>query len=276
MAAKSAGAGSPDAIQARRLAKDGAGAHSKSVGTLVKALDILNAMSAASAMSVAQIAAAVRLNRTTTHRIVQTLASYGYVQALPQKGFYAVGFKVLPLAGQLLDSNRVRVAALPHLNDLAMKAGERVNLGVLFDGELLYIAGIEKPSLPNVYSRFGKRAPVHCCSLGKAILAFLPAAAADEILAARGLVRETEGTIVDRAALAADFAATRSRGYALDREEHLPNTFCIAAPIFDAARLPIAAVGVSGGNLDNILAQADNVRLAAEIVTHVLAPAVAV
>ena len=244
----------------------------KSVRTLAKGLDILNALGDTNAMTVAEIAATVGLNRTTTHRIVQTLARYGYLQPLARKSTYGIGFRVLPLAGQVLDNNRVRLAALPHLNALAATAGERVNLGVLVDGEMLYIAGIEKPSLPNVYSRFGKRAPAHCSSLGKAILAFLPEDAADAILAMRPLIRQTPHSIVDPQALRADFAETRSRGYALDHEEHILNCYCIAAPIFDASQTPIAAVGVSGNRLQNILAQAENVRLTAEIITHILAP----
>ena len=268
-----AGEERPKAKAPARATKDGSRSQAKSVGALVKALDIMNALGDTNAMSVAQIASVVGLNRTTTHRIVQTLSSYGYLQPLGQKSTYGVGLRVLPLAGQLLDNNRVRLAALPHLNALAAKAGERVNLGVLIDGELLYLAGIEKPSLPNVYSRFGKCAPVHCCSLGKAILAFMPRKAADTVLDQRPLVRKTPNTIVDRGALRKDFDETRKRGYAIDQQEHIANTFCIAAPIFDGSQTPIAAVGITGNNLENILAQAGSVRLTAEIIAHILAPA---
>ena len=62
---------------------------------------------------------------------------------------------------------------------------------------------------------------------------------------------------------------------ALDQQEHILNCYCVAAPIFDASQTPIAAVGVSGNRLQNILAQAENVRLTAEIITHILAPAAA-
>ena len=41
---------------------------------------------------------------------------------------------------------------------------------------MLYLAGVEKPSLPTIYSRFGKTSPAYCSAIGKAILAHLPEA----------------------------------------------------------------------------------------------------
>jgi DNA-binding IclR family transcriptional regulator len=243
-----------------------------SVLTLVKALDVLEAVAAASGMTVAEIAAKVGLNRTTTHRLVQTLKQLHYLQPSPGGRGFEVGLKLLPLAAQQLDSNRVRLAALPHLNALAQQAGERVNLGVLFGGELLYLAGVEKPSLPNMYSRFGKLAPIHCSSLGKAIIAQYPRAELAALLGDKPLIRQTENTLVSIDALMADLEETRKRGYAFDNQEHLPNVWCIAAPVFDGGTRPIAAVGISGSDRERVVGMAEKVKLTAEVITHVLSP----
>ena len=242
-----------------------------SVLTLVKALDVLEAVAGASGMTVAEIAAKIGLNRTTTHRLVQTLKQLHYLQPSQSGRGFEVGLKLLPLAAQQLDSNRVRLAALPHLNALAQQAGERVNLGVLFGGELLYLAGVEKPSLPNMYSRFGKLAPIHCSSLGKAIIAQYPANELRALLSGHPLVRQTENTIVEVGALMHDLEETRKRGYAFDNQEHLPNVWCIAAPVFDGVQ-PIAAVGISGSDRDRVISMVDKVRQTAEVITHVLSP----
>jgi DNA-binding IclR family transcriptional regulator len=247
---------------------------SPAVLTLVKALDVLEAVAGGSSLTVAEIAAKVRLNRTTTHRLVQTLKQLDYLQPSANGRGFEIGLKLLPLAAQHLDNNKVRLAALPHLNALAQQAGERVNLGVLFNRELLYLAGVEKPSLPAMYSRFGKLAPVHCSSLGKAIIAQLPEDELRSWLGQQPLLRQTEHTIVDLDALLADLAETRRRGYAIDNQEHLPNTWCIAAPVFDGGgNRPIAAVGISGSDREHVLAMADKVKLTAEVITHVLSPA---
>jgi IclR family KDG regulon transcriptional repressor len=239
------------------------------VRSLIKSLSILDALGDENFLTAAKVAARVGLNRTTTYRILQTLVARGYVRAVPGNG-YAIGPKVLPIAAQQLDNNRVRLAALPQLSVLAKRIGERVNLGVLFDNALLYIAGIEKPSLPNIYSRFGHRAPLHCCSLGKVIIAFSGPEVLEQLLSGP-LLRYTANTITDPEMLRADILETRHRGHAIDRAEHLPGTFCAAAPILDAHHRPVAAIGISSNDLEKVMNGIDEVRLSAEIVSHVLA-----
>ena len=258
--------------RARRTAATEETRGSPAVLTLVKALDVLEAAASAQGMTVAEIAAKVGLNRTTTHRIVQTLRQLNYLQPAAGGRGLEIGLKLLPLAARNLDSNRVRLAALPHLSALAQLAGERANLGVLFDGELLYLAGVEKPSLPNVYSRFGKLAPIHCCSLGKAIVAFYPSDERRAMLEARPLVRQTRNTIVEPDALLRDLDETRRRGYAIDDQEHVDQIRCIAAPVFDGDRRPAAAIGISASDRERVLGMAEQVKQTAEVISHMLTP----
>ena len=240
--------------------------------TLVKALDVLETVAGGRSMTVAEIATKVGLNRTTTHRLVQTLMQQHYLQPSENGHGVEIGLMLLPLAARQLDTNRVRLAALPHLSTLAQQAGERVNLGVLFEGELLYLAGVEKPSLPNMYSRFGKLAPIYCSSLGKAIIATYPEAETRAMLSRTPLVRQTANTLTDIDAILADLAETRRRGYAIDNQEHLVNVWCIAAPVYDGGASAIAAVGISGSDSERVLAMADKVKLTAEVISHVLTP----
>ena len=131
------------------------------------------------------------------------------------------GYSVLQLAGRLLDSNRLRLEALPHLESLARSCGERSNLGILHRGQLLFLAGVEKPSLPTIYSRFGKTAPAYCVSLGKAILAELPQARARRISRRPAAARRTPNTITQQSALRKELAKIKRQGYAVDREEYI-------------------------------------------------------
>lgn len=238
--------------------------------TLVKALNVLEAIAETPGQTVAEVSVKVGLNRTTTHRLIRTLHQLDYLQNHPGGRGFEVGMKLLPLASQHLDNNRVRLAALPHLNTLAQSTGERVNLGVIFQGQVLYLAGVEKPTLPNMYTRFGKLAPQHCSSLGKAMLAHLPPNVADHILRSQHLVSQTPHTIIDPDILASDLAATRERGYAIDDQEHLPNVYCIAAPVFGSKRNAVAAVGISGSNRERVLMMSAQVCSCAEVISHIL------
>lgn len=239
------------------------------VKSLRKALGVLTAVAGAGRpLTVAEVAVNAGIARPSAYRFVQTLAAAGFLAQDPVDGRLSIGFAVLPLASSLLDRNRLRIEALPHLHNLASKTGERANLGILYRDCVLYIAGVEKPALPTIYSRFGKNAPAHCCSLGKAILAFLPEAEVRELLSRKPLTAYTPTTITSRAAFMKELAETRQRGYAIDRAEHVSGSYCVAAPIFDAGNQPIGAIGVSGRELQPMLKHHDLVRQTAEIVSH--------
>jgi IclR family acetate operon transcriptional repressor len=251
---------------ARRSGENDASA----VKTLRKALAILDAFAAAEIpLTVAEVAIRAGVTRPTAHRLVQTMIADGYLTQNPRDGRISPGYSVLQLAGGLLDTNQMRIEALPHLEALAREIGERANLGILHRNQLLYLAGVEKPSLPTIYSRFGKTAPAYCASLGKAILANLPESELKVYFAQVPLVRRTKNTITDEAVLRKELAEVRRKGFAIDREEHIPGLFCVASAILlDGA--PIGAIGVTGRALEPLTQQVETIQHTAEVISHVL------
>ena len=96
------------------------------VKSLKKALDIMEFVSESNnSPSIVQIANHLKLNRTTTYRLVHTLHSQGYLKKDGDKNGYQIGLRLLPLAARLLDSDILRKEALPHLQELAQKTGIR-------------------------------------------------------------------------------------------------------------------------------------------------------
>jgi len=87
---------------------------------------------------------------------------------------------------------------------------------------------------------------VHCTSVGKAILAFLPEERIADIIRRTKFERFTHRTIATPDALRAEIEKTKRRGYAVDDEELEEGLRCIAVPLLDAQRQPVAAVSVSG------------------------------
>jgi DNA-binding IclR family transcriptional regulator len=82
--------------------------------------------------------------------------------------------------------------------------------------------------------------------VGKAILAFLPEDRINEVMRRIRFERYTHRTIATVEALRAEIEKTRRRGYAVDDEELEEGLRCIAVPVLDAERMPVAAVSVSG------------------------------
>jgi DNA-binding IclR family transcriptional regulator len=95
-------------------------------------------------------------------------------------------------------------------------------------------------------TRVGASNPLHCTSVGKAILAFLPEERIADILRRIRYERFTNRTIATAEALRVEIEKTRRRGYAVDDEELEEGLRCIAVPVLDAQRQPVAAVSVSG------------------------------
>jgi DNA-binding IclR family transcriptional regulator len=111
---------------------------------------------------------------------------------------------------------------------------------------VIYIDKIEPARSVRMITRVGASNPVHCTSVGKAILAFLPEDRANEVVRRTRFERFTHRTIANEEALRVEMEKTRRRGYAVDDEEFEEGLRCIAVPLLDAQRLPVAAVSISG------------------------------
>jgi IclR family transcriptional regulator, acetate operon repressor len=130
--------------------------------------------------------------------------------------------------------------AAASLRRLADESGETVNLMVPTPGGTEAIAQEDGRHLLGATSWIGRDIPDHASAAGKVFLAY-------GVAEARPLLeRFTERTLVDRAALEADLAAVRERGYATLVDELEPGLSVVAAPVFDAAGTAVAALAVSG------------------------------
>jgi DNA-binding IclR family transcriptional regulator len=128
---------------------------------------------------------------------------------------------------------------------------------------VVYIDQAEGSRSLRMFTQPGQRALAHTTASGKAILAFR---VADELEAMFPAVLErlTSKTIGTLAALASDLERVRTRGYAIDHEEHEDGVSCVAAPIRNGAGTPVAAVSVSGPTPRII--SADTTRLGERVV----------
>lgn len=90
---------------------------------------------------------------------------------------------------------------------------------------------------------------MHCTSVGKAILASLPANEVVEILQRKGMPKHTDKTITDKDLFLEELNQVRQKGYALDLEENETGITCIAVPIYDHLGTVAGAVSISGPTL---------------------------
>jgi len=206
-------------------------------------LDIL--LQHGSTIHMTEIAEKLGLYPSTTHRILDTLKHWGYIEQDPHTQKYRLGLKLLELGMAKLHQMDLAREATPYLKELVKQCNETVHLGVLEEGEVLYLAKEESSQTIRMISYVGKRAPLHCTALGKVLIAYLSAEERKKILEEKVLPRLTENTITDKMELEQELDKVREQGFALDREENEKDVRCVAAPIRNYQGEIIAALSIS-------------------------------
>ncbi|PAE23725.1 IclR family transcriptional regulator [Bacillus sp. 7894-2] len=217
------------------------------VKSVSRALDIITLISLKkNGLGVTEIANQIDINKSSVYRILSTLVQYGYIEQDTETGKYKLGYKFLEISSKLLESIDLRAEARPFLQELENETNEVIHLVVYDQGEVVYIEKLEGNETLRMHSKVGKRAPMHCTSVGKAILAHLPSSIVFDILERKGMPVHTDKTITDKDEFMKELGQVRQKGYALDLEENEYGITCVAVPIFDHLGKVIAAVSISG------------------------------
>jgi len=216
------------------------------IKVLDKTFSILNILlQHDSSMHITEISEKLELYPSTTHRILDTLKHWGYVEQDLKTQKYRLGLKALELGMAKLHQMDLVKEATPYLKELVKLCNETVHLGVREEGEVLYLAKEESSQTIRMISYVGKRAPLYCTALGKVLLAYLSAEERKKILGEKALPRLTENTITDKRQLEKELDKVREQGFALDQEENEKDVRCMAAPIRNYQGEVIAALSIS-------------------------------
>lgn len=237
--------------------------------SLIKGLSLLNLFSVADyELSISEMARTSGIPKSTTHRLVTDLVTWGALERGP-KG-YRLGVRLFEL-GHLVPAQRtLRELAVPYAHNLNEVTGLTSNLAVRDKHEIIYLEKVSRRDLLVPHSRLGGRLPLHCTALGKAILGFSHHDFVESVLQGP-LARRSPKTITDSAALRQELAAVRETKVAYDVEESQLGLFCVAAPIFGMGNQMAGAISVTGATA---LAQAQRyasaVRMTAMAISRVL------
>lgn len=198
-------------------------------------------------LGVTELSRRLGLHKSTVSRLLATLEAGGLVERNPETGRFRLGVELIALAGLVVRHADLRGAARPALERLAAQCGETVNLAVWHQGMALNIEQVA-PADRQVrdIGWVGRRTPLHATSTGKVLLAYLPAAERERVLATLSLPALTPYTLTERQTLAAALAQVRQAGYASGLEELEIGLNSVAAPVRDHTGAVVAAVSVSG------------------------------
>jgi DNA-binding IclR family transcriptional regulator len=191
-----------------------------------------------------QLAERLSVHKSTVLRLLRTLESHRFVQRNGVR-YYRLGTSLFELAFRALDERDVRRSVEPALRGLNAETGHTVHLASYEDGEVIYIDKYESRHNVRMYSRIGRRAPLHCTAVAKVLVSALPPDERRAVAESITYDRMTPNTITTLRAYLAELARVAERGYAVDDEEHEEHIHCVAAPVRDARGEVVAAVSLS-------------------------------
>lgn len=219
----------------------------KYVQTLERSLDILEVLAhTEEPLGVTEIGNRISLHKSTVHRILQTLCYRGYVEKEKNSERYKLGIKIVELGIRFFNDLEIRKVAGPILEDLAKSLDEVVHLVLHDDGEVVYIDKRESSHVVSMRSKVGRRAPMHCTAVGKALLSTMPEEEVMRILETKGMPGFTPNTLINPAKLLENLDEIRNTQISVEFEENEIGIICLGTPVYDFSGRAIGAISVSG------------------------------
>ncbi len=218
---------------------------SGSVKSITKAFAILEKLNVADELSISELSSALEMDKTTVHRIINTIKEAGFVSQNPVTKKYSNTMKFYSYGKNVLKKNELGEIARPYIRQIAQLTGETANLGIKVDNQVIYIDRAQSESGVQVATTTGRSIPMYCTGMGKAIMAYLSEEEVNDMLSKTELVQYTVNTAVTREAIFAKLEEVRAKKIAIDHEEFEVGLIAFGAPIFNADGEPIAAISIS-------------------------------
>ncbi|MGY5808951.1 IclR family transcriptional regulator [Rhizobium sp. LEGMi198b] len=211
-----------------------------------RAIDVLEAVSRHGPVSLRDLTTQLRIPASTAHRFLLLLEARGFVSMDPLSQRWEIDVRAFQVGNSYLRRTGLAEIARFYLAEIGMKSGETANLSVRHAGSMVVIAQVESHNPLRAFFRLGSQIPVHCSAAGKAVLSYLPPGTIEGLFDKRGLLKLTDRTVTSLPQLHRQLEEVRSRGWALDDEEQVMGMRCVAAPVWDRADTPVAALSLSG------------------------------
>jgi IclR family transcriptional regulator, pca regulon regulatory protein len=194
-------------------------------------------------MSLTAVAGAAGLPRPTARRVLLTLEQLGYVRAA-DRGFELTP-RVLELGMSYVLSRNLWDLARPHMERLVTQTHESSSIAQLDGSDIVYVARVAVPKIVALAVTIGTRFPAMQTSLGKVLLAAMPLAQAEQVLAEPSRSGITPRFLPTAEQRAATLLQIRARGWALTDEELAAGIRSVAAPLRNGDGQVIASLNVN-------------------------------
>ena len=223
------------------------------VGSLAKGLRLLRAFDEShSELSLSELAARTRLDKSATQRLANTLHIEGMLDKDPGTRRFRPSHAWLEMAYAYYWSDPLVGQAMPKLINLSQELGETVNLAELSGDHIIYVSRLPCKRTYFAATVIGRRLPALSTSAGRAMLATFPEDERRAAVETWPIKPFTPNTTLDRDAIRASVEAAVHDGYAISKGQMILNEMAVATPIIGPGGRAFAAVqcSVSGHTWD--------------------------
>lgn len=196
-------------------------------------------------LSSSEIAQAVGLHKSTTHRILTTLVHHRLLERASDGIRYRLGLQLANLGFRVIQRLDTRREAIPVMTKLRDAWDETCDLSIFDNDGVFYVEVIHSTHTFAIGAAVGRHLPAHCTASGKLFLAHLSGEDLERFLE-RPLQAFTGNTVTSPDELKAQLREIRQRGYSVDREEYEVGICAVSAAIHDQASRMVAALGMPG------------------------------
>jgi IclR family pca regulon transcriptional regulator len=195
-------------------------------------------------LTIAQISQRTGIPRAAVRRCLYTLGQLGYVATEDRRTFF-LRPKVLELGHAYMTSSPLAASSQPILDRVSDVIHESCSMAILDGDEILYIARSSvQDRIMSIDLGLGSRLPAHCTSMGRVLLAGLPAPELADYLARVKIIAYTNRTVTSPQKLADVLDDVRRSGYALVDQELEIGLRSLAVPVHDHLGRTPAAINV--------------------------------
>lgn len=217
------------------------------VQSVDRALSILEAISHYNdGLGITEIGEKVGLHKSTVHRLLGTLIYKGFVEQDLMTNKYRVSLKLYELGSKRIEDLDILKISKSYTKGLMEEVNEVVHLVIRDDNHIVYIDKVEADNTIRMASTIGRRSPLYCTSVGKAMMAYMTDEEIDKIWKNSNIEKLTESTIVDFQLFKEELKKVKEQGYAEDDEENELGVRCVGAPVFNHKGEVEGAISISG------------------------------
>jgi len=211
------------------------------------ALDVLQLLARhTEPLPAAAIARDLGLPRSSTYRLLATLADRGFVSHLRESGRFGLGAAVYELGSAYRRQAPLQRIAAPLLARLVDATTHNAHLAVMHGRDVLYVVEERAAGRPRLVTDVGVRLPAELTASGLAMLAHLSPAQVRALYPdAAPLVRREEVGPKTLADLRRTLTQTRAKGYAVESGSVTAGLASVAVAVLDHTGHPVAAVAVT-------------------------------